>query len=1753
MCSDFPNQEKTARPVPEGAIRGEDEPPGSSLKAPKLATTPTLTLATAPNHPARDPLRNGQNRRARQRRILSAPSLTQRIAVQGIREQKKLRTSTTRPDLLPITTIHHVNLLCVTLGETQRLCRTKDLPEYTIIQLRTWNLHQKNMRMKGKSTEEYLRYKAMDARGRSAYMVPVTLDGKEWCAAGPFRTEILIEGLPFQEDVLVVSDEEFPHDIMIGKGILRPVGTDTCVVNQGVDDESDPVIRPLSINGKAWWKVNESRVNAVVNVGAAVSAWDAASYEELGGRMDELIQIKMDLRTTANEPLQVLGLTRPLSLRIGGADLFHSFVIIRHLPTSELILGRDFLTKYDVAVDVPGQNLRIMNPKLLYSIKTIPTECEENINLSASLQRGETIMGGTQRLATCGVRTRRSGLGAMNPRGYWLGMVQPPQQRMPMTEKGVSNAAAIVIIKDGETRIPFVSTLHREPEYGQEKLEHECVDVQISPEDSAIPVKRIVYRYQRLTPEGIGHRYVQALQRPERVVLCGISPAGQSMWRGQYLPNREVGDPFQYYYGGDPCQGDEYQKPFQLLEQEQWRHQEGGQGQPTKTGALQEQYFDVSGNDKGNEQQPKVKPFPLRPPTDHLRDRLTAEQAQEVEDIIDEYQEIFLRSPAEVGRTLLMQHKIETPPGVRPPSDPYRRLSPVKRKAADNQVQILIEAGVIRPSRSPYGAAIVIAKKKDGAPRFCIDFRRVNDITKKDVFPLPRIDDCLEKLGGAKWFTSLDMGNAFWQIPMDEESIEKTAFRTPEGLYEWTRMPFGLCNATSTFQRLMTRLVSRIGSAMGNLVLCYVDDILIASSTTEDHIQKIREVFRVLKEAGLKLKAGKCELFKTSVKFLGRVVDGDGIRPDPESIAKVDSWCKPTSNKMIASYLGFANYYREFIKDYSKIVAPLNQLKNKNKTMYLWTDACEDAFREIIKRLKSIPVIALARDEGRYILETEGSDVAIAAVLSQEQLVDGKKQWRVVCHGSRALRGPEKQYGAPKLEMLAALTFIEHFRVYLEGATFLLKCDQMALRWLKTYGAKSSLTARWLQRLDGFFFEHQHVEAKEHLKAGKKAPVREPEDASEDQRAPSAKFMDQEAWEELAEYAQQPDPEHEVEHQGALPTVGTAEYLSECDATREEPEKDLLVKLLGPFLPASSSGHRHDADIPELTRGYLQLHDNYERRRRGSSGSEHASEAPGPHHAIDVMEKGRRTVADYTYNDVRSLTQESRARYEILDLMKAQNVTSLAKEEDEGSGIPRSVGGLRIGAVLLPMLRRSTTEFNRAPTCMEKYNPLMDRPQEGGVDYLLKQSCLEELRQLRRRRIDRRLILSRNRTLEEHPRQQNADGRHLTPVEIRMCPSNIDTVDAWDNLPREKEHERESVHVWMENFLTPKPIKDSPIVEEQRTETQEPKNEDPYHLSTVRTTTTIRIQKAKQRVDSWQDRIPSQLTNPPIPPINIPRLTGGPAILAGGELGPGILRFEGSCVKGPDITIEGGLVALTTAGGDLVSHTTAGGDQVDVGWHGPGNKELYGEDDCSSDHTNLVTIRGEEKSESVRSEITDLDASEGDFPEPTIAMGALDLILREELKREDFDENSPIVGPAKGRILLDQITSIAHTLSADVAMRKGLPYHVDWEFECCNSIFHQKVKVGGVAVTLMKDVEDQQFIYHLITKTRDYHHATYPALQECIFAMRAHALDHGVKRICMPKLACAWDGLKWKDVQALLHEAFNYTGIDIEIYPELDQ
>jgi len=435
---------------------------------------------------------------------------------------------------------------------------------------------------------------------------------------------------------------------------------------------------------------------------------------------------------------------------------------------------------------------------------------------------------------------------------------------------------------------------------------------------------------------------------------------------------------------------------------------------------------------------------------------------------------LLLKNKSDIGICSVIEHKIDTA-GAAPIRQPVRRTPPSFEGEEEQYLKDQLEQGVIKPSKSAWASGVVLVRKKDGSVRWCVDYRGLNMVTVKDAYPLPKISMCLDCLANASIFSVCDLQAGYWQLKVSEQDQDKTAFITKYGLYEYAKMPFGLCNAPSTFQRCM-ELIFR--GLQWKTLLIYLDDIIIFSSNLDDHFQILDEVLTKLKKSGLKLKPTKCDFLKDEVLYIGHVVSKDGVSPNPKVVESVKNWKVPDNVKKIQQFLGLCNYYRQFVLNFSEVASPLSKLTQKN-VEFIWSPECQSAFEKLKSALCNAPVLSHPLPNTQFILDTDASNVGIGAVLSQTY--DGKE--RVISYGSKKLDKHQQRYSVTRRELLAVITFVHQFRHYLTGKKFLLRTDHGSLRWLFSFKDPQGQVARWLEFLSEYNFEIQHRPGVKHQNA----------------------------------------------------------------------------------------------------------------------------------------------------------------------------------------------------------------------------------------------------------------------------------------------------------------------------------------------------------------------------------------------------------------------------------------------------------------------------------------------------------------------------------------------------------------------------------------------------------------------------------------------------------------------------------------------
>ncbi|KAJ9509188.1 hypothetical protein QJQ45_001677 [Haematococcus lacustris] len=411
--------------------------------------------------------------------------------------------------------------------------------------------------------------------------------------------------------------------------------------------------------------------------------------------------------------------------------------------------------------------------------------------------------------------------------------------------------------------------------------------------------------------------------------------------------------------------------------------------------------------------------------------------------------------------------------GPAPSPRPIYRMSQPELDQLKKQLDDLLTKGFIRPSTSPFAAPVLFVRKKDGSLRLCVDFRALNQQTLKNRYPLPRIDDLLDQLSGAQVFSKIDLRSGYHQIRVAEEDIPKTAFRTRYGHYEFTVLPFGLCNAPATFQQLMNDVFK---PHLDDFVLVYLDDILVFSKSTADHERHLHLTLSLLRQHQLCANLAKCAFWLDTVDFLGHVVSAAGIQPDPTKVKAVLDWPAPQDKHQLRSFLGTANYYRRLLHHHAHRVLPLTDLL-RDEQPWRWGEAEQRAFADIKAAMASSPVVRPPDFSLPFTVKTDASLFAIGAVLTQQ---DSSGAEYVVAYESRKLNPAQVNYPAHERELLAVLHALTTWRHYLLGRPFIVETDNSATTHVLTQSNLTGRQMRWTQRLAEFDITFVHKAGKHH-------------------------------------------------------------------------------------------------------------------------------------------------------------------------------------------------------------------------------------------------------------------------------------------------------------------------------------------------------------------------------------------------------------------------------------------------------------------------------------------------------------------------------------------------------------------------------------------------------------------------------------------------------------------------------------------------
>jgi transposase InsO family protein len=444
--------------------------------------------------------------------------------------------------------------------------------------------------------------------------------------------------------------------------------------------------------------------------------------------------------------------------------------------------------------------------------------------------------------------------------------------------------------------------------------------------------------------------------------------------------------------------------------------------------------------------------------------KLPVEYRQQATNMFKEFSELFRTDI--LGTSKRFQHEIHLSDKTPVRLMPYR-LSPAQYPKVQEKIQEMLDKGVIRPSKSSYSSPVVIVNKKDNSIRLCLDYRQLYQKTIPNSFPLPRIQEILDALQGARYFATLDLSNGFWQIPMRECDIPLTAFTVQNGHYECLKMPQGQRNATATFSRCMVELLKPMLNAG---VLVFVDDLTIYGKSIPELLERVYKVFEIIKSDNLTLNPKKCIFFETEVTVLGHRVSHEGTKPMNDKIKAIEEWKEPTTRKGVRSFLGLAGYYRQYVLNFAKIAAPLHKLTGK-ATRWQWTEREQKSFHDLKQILKEAPVLKIFDPNRPIIIDTDASNHAIGAVLVQTD-EDGNEH--PIAYYSRCLSKAECNYCVTRRELLIIVCALRHWRHYIMGTKIVVRSDHSSLSWIRSFKNPEQQMARWMEIICQYDIDIQH-------------------------------------------------------------------------------------------------------------------------------------------------------------------------------------------------------------------------------------------------------------------------------------------------------------------------------------------------------------------------------------------------------------------------------------------------------------------------------------------------------------------------------------------------------------------------------------------------------------------------------------------------------------------------------------------------------
>ena len=474
---------------------------------------------------------------------------------------------------------------------------------------------------------------------------------------------------------------------------------------------------------------------------------------------------------------------------------------------------------------------------------------------------------------------------------------------------------------------------------------------------------------------------------------------------------------------------------------------------------------------KSNPTSSKLKNSDSLKDLDQKLSHLSSDKRLELKQLILEYEHLFPDIPSKTDK---IHHDVELIDGSKPVKQHPYRMNPVKQQILREEVQYLLDNDFIEPSQSEWSSPCILVPKPDGKFRMCTDYIKVNSVTKTDTFPIPRIDDCIDNIGQAKYVTKFDLLKGFWQIPLTDRAKEISAFVTPDGLYQYKVMPLGMKNSPATFQRMVNSLIFNLAGCKA-----YIDDAIIFSEEWERHLQTIRNFFDRLSEATLTINLAKSEFCHANLTFLGHTVGQGQVKPVEAKVEAISDFPVPSGKRQLMRFLGMAGYYRKFCNNFSVIAEPLTNLLGK-RVKFIWTDNCQKSYEKLKAILKSAPVLLAPSFDKEFKLAVDASDVGAGSVLLQ---VDDNGVDHPVCYYSKKFNKHQRNYSTVEKECLSLILALQHFEVYLASsvAPIVIFTDHNPLTFIHKMKNKNQRLLRWSLMLQEHNLDIRHIQGKDNI------------------------------------------------------------------------------------------------------------------------------------------------------------------------------------------------------------------------------------------------------------------------------------------------------------------------------------------------------------------------------------------------------------------------------------------------------------------------------------------------------------------------------------------------------------------------------------------------------------------------------------------------------------------------------------------------